>query len=99
MQLHRPSQQERLQHVAFQLVHRDDDDQDDQRGDGTVRDECDENGHAACHYRTEDRDERRDEHQCRRHVADGRQAARERRERGATRARIASTKPRFSSVS
>ena len=49
--LHGPPEQEGLQDVAFQLHHRDDDAQQDQRRDQALGDQRDEHGHRPGEHR------------------------------------------------
>ncbi|GAB3837635.1 hypothetical protein GCM10027610_040060 [Dactylosporangium cerinum] len=67
---------ERLQHVAFQLLDRDHDAQHDECGDGSLGDERDEDGDDTGQGGADDGDERAEEHQrregqCERHAQDG----------------------------
>ena len=65
MQLHRPSQKERLQHMALDLHHQDDAAKHDQRLDPAKRDKGDEHGNETRDQRPDDRDEGADEDQRR----------------------------------
>ena len=63
VQCHGAAQQKRLQDVALELHHTDDDAQHDQGGDEAVRDQGDEDGDAAGEDRPDDGDERAEEDQ------------------------------------
>ena len=57
MQSHRASHQERLQHMAFQLHHADEDGQHDHRGDPALGDQCDHHRHRSADQGTDDEDQ------------------------------------------
>ena len=60
---YRAAHHEWLQHVTLQLLDSDDQREGDQRVDPTLGEQCDDDGEEAGHHRTDQRDERAEEHQ------------------------------------